>query len=848
LAVDGNGRAHLVYLAKEENANNPGIGISVNYAHWNGVAWQTELIRTSDTAQGTYIHDAQIVLDADDNPHLLDTHYDDTTRQYNFFHTYQTDLQWQTGQLPFGGAVFDTALAEDGALHLTYGHSAASGLWYARQTGPATWETEVVDASANVQQVAFALDGAGAAHIVYTVPLSETVEALFYTTQSGSDWSTPQLVVRSDEFYLNQKFHAVDLALGAAGISYISFSLPAGTYVGRWNGVKWAQAYWHMDYSSGHVLALDANGLAHLALTTGELSVRHVAEQVNGDWQVTAVHTNSPTIYYLPGYRPSLALDEQNNPHISYFQGEYHDLGYAAWQPAWQTQHVEATSFSLHKPALALAGNMPALSYWQPILYDSTVRLATWQAGWQSEAATPPYTAGGGHTTLAYDAQARPYLSYVDTWNGRLMLAYFESGQWQEQVVVSPYSNSTTAEHALVMDGNGRPLVIYVAPQGGYNNDRLVIARWNGAGWERFTDHAAPASSVVGVTAVPLVDGGVAISYVAENLNELRLALWSEGEGWRNELVDAADTADFIHSLAADGRPNESPNVWLALAYFHPDSQNIYRARVVNGALQTSELFLSNPGAVNSLSLAFGLGLQEFPRLAYTVNGSPEVQVYTMGGVETAVTAPTAPTGVTLLSGWRDHLAYLTNGAIYYTFRSATVPLPPLWNCLPPVCICPDDREARGASYSRLLPEGTPLPDTAVLGGLSALFQASAGGRDYANLYFQHAEAMADAALSDPALVWESYLTLQNLLPGLEALVLGYGDNVTVTQAMVDQSLDIWIRLADAGSPELAAVIHNELARYNNLQDFVGLTFNQWAQALGVEPFDNRLYLPIVRR
>jgi hypothetical protein len=63
---------------------------------------------------------------------------------------------------------------------------------------------------------------------------------------------------------------------------------------------------------------------------------------------------------------------------------------------------------------------------------------------------------------------------------------------------------------------------------------------------------------------------------------------------------------------------------------------------------------------------------------------------------------------------------------------------------------------------------------------------------------------------------------------------------------MADNALSVWTRLADAASPELAAIIQAELAQHNDLQDFVGLTFNQWAEAIGVEPPAGDLYLPIV--
>jgi hypothetical protein len=80
------------------------------------------------------------------------------------------------------------------------------------------------------------------------------------------------------------------------------------------------------------------------------------------------------------------------------------------------------------------------------------------------------------------------------------------------------------------------------------------------------------------------------------------------------------------------------------------------------------------------------------------------------------------------------------------------------------------------------------------------------------------------------------------------ALLTGRGDEHIVTQAMVDDALHVWQQLAAAGSPALAATINTELAQYNNLQDFVGLTFDQWAIAIGVNPPTSQTYLPVIVR
>jgi hypothetical protein len=140
------------------------------------------------------------------------------------------------------------------------------------------------------------------------------------------------------------------------------------------------------------------------------------------------------------------------------------------------------------------------------------------------------------------------------------------------------------------------------------------------------------------------------------------------------------------------------------------------------------------------------------------------------------------------------------------------------------------------------------LGDDAIFDAMTNVFAASAAGRTYIELYNQHSGEMGQLGLNDPGLLWDAFGTLQNFLPGLEALVTGRGHELVVTQAMVDDALDIWQRLAAAGSPGLAAAVNAELAKSNNLQDFVGMSFDAWARAIGVQPPAKVTYLPVVGR
>jgi hypothetical protein len=227
--------------------------------------------------------------------------------------------------------------------------------------------------------------------------------------------------------------------------------------------------------------------------------------------------------------------------------------------------------------------------------------------------------------------------------------------------------------------------------------------------------------------------------------------------------------------------------------------------------------------------------------------------------------------GLSAVQDSRLHLALARTGTgASYAFRTANLdldddPTPPNeppqqtdggYNALDP---CVEDHSsgnglgaasaahtAAAATAHTLAPAGG-LDDGQIFGAMHTVFAATAAGQSYMDRYHEHGAEMAQIGLDDHDLLWDAYGTLQNFMPGLEALVTGRGSEVVVTQAMVDDALDIWQRLAAAASPALAADINAELALYNDLQDFVDMSFDEWAKAIGVQP-PTVIFLPSVYR
>ena len=185
-----------------------------------------------------------------------------------------------------------------------------------------------------------------------------------------------------------------------------------------------------------------------------------------------------------------------------------------------------------------------------------------------------------------------------------------------------------------------------------------------------------------------------------------------------------------------------------------------------------------------------------------------------------------------------------------YAFHSATLPYPIDYNPLQP-CVEPGFNPlsvGRGRAQLQAT-SAADLPyvdDLTTLRALRDMFALSTAGRRYINLYYTYAPETGRLGLANPSLLWDSYRTLQNFLPGFKSLAAGDGSDIVITQQMVDQVNNIADRLVAAGSPALASVIDTERAKYNHLQDFAGKTFQQAAGLLGVSV--QRVYLPLIRR
>lgn len=72
--------------------------------------------------------------------------------------------------------------------------------------------------------------------------------------------------------------------------------------------------------------------------------------------------------------------------------------------------------------------------------------------------------------------------------------------------------------------------------------------------------------------------------------------------------------------------------------------------------------------------------------------------------------------------------------------------------------------------------------------------------------------------------------------PGLSSLLAGQGEGAVISQGMVDQLKTFRDAIYQYAGTNLQSVIDTESMRWNGLQDFVGMNFNQFSLELGVDP------------
>ena len=215
------------------------------------------------------------------------------------------------------------ALDNNGNPHISYSSPWDGALKYARLAGM-NWNIETVDTSYGVMGVSIALDTNGNPHISYCVPLPLDIENenaasfLKYALWTKDNWDI-QIIENDNSVYVIASDSSI--ALDNKGYAHISYYWNHRSKVGyaSWNGENWIKEIldnildWRwgtFGWRGGTSMALDSDDNPHISYYNSALKY---ARWTASGWSIETVDSGGDV-----GSSTSIALDNNGNPHISY--------------------------------------------------------------------------------------------------------------------------------------------------------------------------------------------------------------------------------------------------------------------------------------------------------------------------------------------------------------------------------------------------------------------------------------------------------------------------------------------------------------------------------------------------
>jgi len=324
IVIDGNDVPHILYQRQV------GSEYYARYATPGGSGWIDELVETAGGETEVARQSLALVGGGDLHAAIYHLANDDLG------HAERSGGSWSTEKPPEGShnnTGFSASVAVDsyGYPHISHLRTPSSGSWKLLYTyeDASGWNTTVVDnpdatSTLNIRGfTAIALDTNGNPHIAY----SDYTGPLKYAYYDGIDW---QREVVMDTVDID--FAPTGIALDSSGTPYIvatrKDSYDYSTLLARRTGADdaWQSEEISPVYSENAAIAIDGSDRVHVSYVR-ESHLEYAVRDSSGTWSVKIVDDTRHVDWFT-----SIALDSQENPHISYYDEQYEDLWYVYWK------------------------------------------------------------------------------------------------------------------------------------------------------------------------------------------------------------------------------------------------------------------------------------------------------------------------------------------------------------------------------------------------------------------------------------------------------------------------------------------------------------------------------------
>ncbi len=322
IALDENGDPHISYRDKQMG--------NLKHAWLDGDAWNFETVDDS----GMVEEHTKMIIDDENIPHIWYNRFNGT------YHAYKVNDAWTIAKYGDFKMPEEHIISEDGDMHYfssEWNYGPEPILKYVTISDDSTYSETIENSysSYNMRYFTYAPDGEYI-HLAYqmtdiyafeTDPLNYS--KLIYGEFDGSEWNF-EMINRSD--YWNRTGLYSDMILDSDGEPHI-FYYHEGlkhAYIENndWKIESIYESYLdqaeYVEGGYGISAVLDSNDEPHVVFYDGNDRILRMAEKVDGEWIVHVIDENSQV-----GRFNSIAIDSEDNIHISYLDDDNGSLKYA---------------------------------------------------------------------------------------------------------------------------------------------------------------------------------------------------------------------------------------------------------------------------------------------------------------------------------------------------------------------------------------------------------------------------------------------------------------------------------------------------------------------------------------
>jgi PKD repeat protein len=335
--------------------------------------------------------------------------------------SYDPDGGWEWTTVDSVGGVgrFNSIDLDSGDKpHVSYYRGSGQDLKYAKWNGIA-WINETVDSTGDVGKYSsLALDSGDYPHISYQDHLNGDLK---YAKWNGSAW---QIRIVDNEHQSTGRYTAI--AIDSNDFPHISYIAEhKGVRIlryARWDGMVWRpETVVPGPWASGHTsIAIDSKDRPHISYYDGRSVGGLMYAKWDGTtWNIEMVEQSYPGSLLLVGAWNSIAIDSNDNPHISYMDGKNESVKYARWDGSAWSIEIACASDRGHTSLALDRNDNPHISH--PGYHRSGLTYARWNgSAWNNETVE---NGSSKFVSMALDQNDSPHITYWNETNGDLRYA-----------------------------------------------------------------------------------------------------------------------------------------------------------------------------------------------------------------------------------------------------------------------------------------------------------------------------------------------------------------------------------------------------------------------------------------